>query len=112
MLNALEFVYMKEFLACWNNMELDDNDMRSLESLLLQDPSAGVVMQGTGGLRKLRVALPGRGKSGGARVCYVDFVEKETILFIAAYPKNEKENLSKAERNSIKKLVEKLKSTL
>ena len=69
-------------------------------------------MQGTGGLRKLRFALDNRGKSGSARVCYVDFIIQETVFLITAYPKNEKENLSKAERNTIHKLIEALEHTL
>lgn len=69
-------------------------------------------MQGTGGLRKLRFALDNRGKSGSARVCYVDIVLRETIFLITAYPKNEKENLSKAERNNIRTIIEHLEQTL
>lgn len=61
-------------------------------------------MQGTGGLRKVRFAIENRGKSGSIRVVYVDFVIYETIYLISAYSKNEKDNLSKAERNAIKAL--------
>ena len=59
-------------------------------------------MQGTGGLRKARFAFEHQGKSGGVRVCYVDFVVKETVYLITVYPKSEKDNLSRAERNAIK----------
>ena len=83
-----------------------------LENQILQDPEAGVLMQGTGGLRKIRFAFENRGKSGSSRVCYVDIVVKETVFFITAYAKNEKENLSKAERNSIRKLIELLEREL
>ena len=69
-------------------------------------------MQGTGGLRKLRFAFPGQGKSGSSRVLYVDFVIAEKIYLIFAYPKSEKDNLSKEERNNIKKLIERLEKTL
>lgn len=62
----------------------------------------------------MRFAYEGRGKSGSVRVCYVDYVCFETIYLITAFPKNEKENLSKAERNAIKKrlhlLLEELKN--
>ena len=63
-------------------------------------------MQGTGGLRKARVALENRGKSGGARVCYIDFVFAETVYLITVFGKKEKANLSKEERNNIKKAIE------
>ena len=93
-------------------MGLTDEDLRRLGNEILKDPTAGAVMQGTGGLRKLRFALDNRGKSGSARVCYVDIVLRETIFLITAYPKNEKENLSKAERNNIRTIIEHLEQTL
>lgn len=106
------FIILPEFDKNWKSMGLSDEDLRRLENLILQNPEAGALMQGTGGLRKLRFALDNRGKSGSARVCYVDFIIQETIFLITAYPKNEKENLSKAERNTIHKLIEALEHTL
>lgn len=106
------FIILPEFDKNWKSMGLSDEDLRRLENLILQNPEAGALMQGTGGLRKLRFALDNRGKSGSARVCYVDFNIQETVFLITAYPKNEKENLSKAERNTIHKLIEALEHTL
>lgn len=106
------FIILPEFDKNWKSMGLSDEDLRRLENLILQNPEAGALMQGTGGLRKLRFALDNRGKSGSARVCYVDFITQETVFLITAYPKNEKENLSKAERNTIHKLIEALEHTL
>lgn len=106
------FLILPEFDQNRNAMSLTDEDLRRLENEILKDPSAGAVMQGTGGLRKLRFALDNRGKSGSARVCYVDIVLRETIFLITAYPKNEKENLSKAERNNIRTIIEHLEQTL
>ena len=60
----------------------------------------------------MRFALPGQGKSGSSRVVYIDFVVAETIYLIFAYPKNEKDNLSKEERNNIKKLIKEIERTL
>jgi len=74
----------------------------------LQNPKAGKVIRGTKGLRKLRVAFKQQGKSGGARVAYVDFTAYETIYLITAYSKNDKDNLSKEERNTIAKMIVKL----
>lgn len=106
------FVMLPEFDRRWKDMGLNDDDLRRLENQILQDPEAGILMQGTGGLRKIRFAFENRGKSGSSRVCYVDIVVKETVFFITAYAKNEKENLSKAERNSIRKLIELLEREL
>ena len=103
---------MPEFDRQWKSMDLDDNDLRRLQEELLLNPEKGDVMQGTGGLRKLRFAFEGKGKSGSVRVCYVDFVVYESIYLITAYPKSEKDNLSKAERNNIAKMINALEATL
>lgn len=110
---ARTFIQTTEFTKQWKNLGFDDEDLRQLELLILQHPDIGPVMEGTGGLRKMRFAYEGRGKSGSVRVCYVDFICLETVYLITDFPKNEKENLSKAERNEIKKrlsiLLEELK---
>lgn len=106
------FVLLSEFEKQWAKMGLTDNDLKRLQDELIRNPKAGDVIQGTGGLRKIRFAFEHRGKSGSTRVAYIDFAYYEKIYLITAYPKNEKENLSKAERNNIKKLVEILENTL
>jgi hypothetical protein len=103
-----EFVMLPEFDRQWQRIGLGDDELRRLQEALLDNPKAGVVMRGTGGLRKFRVAFEGRGKSGSGRVAYVDFTVQETIYLITVYPKNEKDNLSKNERNEIAKLITKL----
>ena len=107
-----EFVMMPVFDKQWKAMNLTDDDLKILQEQLLMNPKSGDVMQGTGGLRKMRFAFKGRGKSGSSRILYVDFLIAEKIYLIFAYPKNEKDNLSKEERNNIKKLIEKIKETL
>ena len=74
------------------------------------NPEKGDLIRGTGGLRKIRVAFEGRGKSGSARVCYVDFAVFERIYLITAYTKNEKDNLTQKERNEVHKLIDVLKT--
>lgn len=100
-----KFVMMPIFDKQWKAMGLTDDDLRLLQEELLKNPKSGAVMQGTGGLRKLRFAFPGRGKSGSCRVLYIDFVIDESIYFIFAYLKSEMDNLSREERNNIKKLI-------
>lgn len=106
------FIQTSEFVKSWRELGFTDDDLRRLELELLKNPKAGAVMKGTGGLRKMRFAFEGAGKSGSARVCYVDFVIHETIYLITAYPKNKKDNLSKEERNEIKKLIQALEDFL
>ncbi len=107
-----KFVMLPEFDRCWKTMGLDDNDLRRLQEELLLNPEKGDVMQGTGGLRKMRFAFEGKSRSSSVRVCYVNFVVYESIYLITAYHKSEKDNLSKAERNNIAKLISVLEATL
>jgi hypothetical protein len=100
------FIQTREFSRQWEDLGFDDEDLRLLEIMIMQNPEAGVVMQGTGGLRKMRFAYEGRGKSGSARVCYVDFVAFDTVYLITAFGKSQKANLTKAERNNIKKAID------
>ena len=75
------FVYTAPFRRCWKMMGLGDDVLPRLEEVLLQNPQLGDVIEGTGGARKMRIALGGRGKSGGARVIYVDVLNENTSIF-------------------------------
>jgi hypothetical protein len=94
------------------NMGLGDDELRQLQDTLLENPKAGDVIKGTKGLRKIRIAFEGQGKSGSGRVAYVDFTVHETIYLITDYSKSEKDNLSKAERNVIAKMIVRLEQGL
>lgn len=96
----------------WKLLGLTDKNLKRLEEELVADPKTGDVMQGTGGVRKMRFAFEHRGKSGSIRVIYVDFEVYEKIYLITAYSKNEKDNLTKDERNEIKQLIKILESQL
>lgn len=68
-------------------------------------PKAGVIISGTDGIRKLRWARQGMGKSGGVRVIYYFHNEQMPLYLLTVFGKSEKANLSKAERNELAKLV-------
>lgn len=72
---------------------------------LAQCPESGQIIPGTGGVRKLRWARPGLGKRSGARVIYYFHGERLPLFLLAAYGKNEKANLTQAERNAMKRIV-------
>lgn len=99
------FIQTKEFTKKWDELGFDDSDLRRLELELIKEPDMFPVIRGTGGLRKMRFAKENVGKSGGVRVCYVDFVINKTIYLITVYPKSNKDNLSFSERNEIKKMI-------
>lgn len=99
------FVELPSFRSDWKSMGLTSADLLRLQEELLTNPAVGKVMQGTGGVRKMRFSFENRGKSGSLRVIYVDFEVWKKVFLLTAYPKNEKDNLTKAERNELKKLV-------
>ena len=107
-----KFVITSIFESQWKKMGLTDDDLRRLQLEILQNPEQGVIMQGTGGLRKIRFALENRGKSGSARVCYIDFLVYETIFLLTLYPKNEKDNLTQKEKNDFKVMIDSLEKEL
>ena len=72
-----EFIYTEPFLRCWKAIGLGDDEQHELEDILLENPRKGVVIEGLAGIRKLRIRLEGRGKSGGGRVIYIDVLEKD-----------------------------------
>ena len=84
---------------------LDDEEREALVNYLSSNPNAGVLVKGTGGIRKVRWARDDAGKSGAYRVIYF-FHSMEIPLFILnVFAKNEKANISQAERNELKKLA-------
>ena len=104
-----EFIHGKKFDEQWQSLGLTDDDLKNLQKILLENPKIGSVIRGTGRLHKMRYGgYDNRGKSHCARVCYVDFEIHGIIFFIMVFAKNEMENLSAEERNSIKKLIERL----
>jgi mRNA-degrading endonuclease RelE of RelBE toxin-antitoxin system len=78
---------------------LSDDERRDVLAYLAEHPRAGDLMEGTGGVRKLRWSRGGRGKSGGARVIYYFHSEAIPLYLLTLFAKNERSNLSKAERN-------------
>ncbi len=104
------FIEVPIFSRRWREIGLGEDELLSLQIMLLKDPQSGPVMEGTGGIRKDRFPLENRGKSGSVRVCYTDFEEYEVIYLITAFTKDEQQNLTKDEKNVLKKMVKALKS--
>jgi hypothetical protein len=87
---------------------LSDDAYRRLQFSLSGNPEAGALIRGGGGIRKLRFALPGTGKSGGTRVIYYWIRERHQIYMLLAYPKSKKDNLSDKETAILRNIVKEL----
>jgi len=107
MSHAIEFVETPIFTRQIQAIATDD-ELLELQRNLIAEPAKGKLIQGTGGLRKVRMALDSRGKSSGARVIYF-LATKEIIYMIWAYPKSEKDSLTAEEKRKLKKLTQQLK---
>ncbi|WP_337935063.1 type II toxin-antitoxin system RelE/ParE family toxin [Jutongia sp.] len=103
------FIEVPLFSKRWKEIGLGEEELRALQIMLLKDPESGPVMEGTGGIRKVRFPLKNRGKSGSIRVCYTDFAEYEVTYLITAFEKKDQENLSDNEKIVLRKLVKALK---
>ena len=103
------FIEVPIFTKKWKELGFTEENLRDLENILLANPKSGDVIQGTGGLRKIRIPLNSKGKRGGGRVIYVDIEFRETIYFINVYTKNEKDDLTEEEKKAFKAVVSSLK---
>lgn len=101
---TVSVVETPEFLAATRRI-MDEEERGLLVDYLAYNPTAGDVIPGTGGVRKLRWALEGRGKRGGARVVHSYHSEAMPLFALTAYAKNERANLSQAERNDFRRLT-------
>ncbi len=108
--DVVVFVELEGFTDDWQRLRLSDDDLHALQLAIMAKPKSAPVVAGTGRLRKIRYAplKSGKGKSGGARVCYVYFEEYSVTLLVLAYPKNEKDDLSNSEKKTIRKLIEEI----
>ena len=85
---------------------MSEDDYRQLQSALVIRPDMGDLIPGSGGLRKLRWRIPGRGKRGGVRVIYYWAMSREEIWMLFAYAKAKKEDLSPEQLKLLRRIVE------
>ena len=97
-------VETKEFLKQVKPL-MSDSERAEVVAFVGANPEAGEIIPETGGVRKIRWAREGMGKRGGARVIYYYHNERLPVFLLSAYAKNRKADLSKAERNAMKRLV-------
>jgi len=103
----ITIVELPEFIRRIRSL-LSDDERNSLIDYLAAHPASGVIIRGTGGIRKLRWRREGTGKSGGVRVIYYFYNDNFPLFLLTIFGKSEKVNLSQSERNDLAKLTQKL----
>ena len=107
MSHAIEFIETPTFTRQIQAIATDD-ELNELQRTLIAQPDKGDLIQGTGGLRKIRMALGQQGKRGGARVIYF-LATAELVYLILAYPKSVKDYLTPAEKATLITLTHQVK---
>jgi mRNA-degrading endonuclease RelE of RelBE toxin-antitoxin system len=85
---------------------LSDDEYRALQETLVQNPEMGALIVGTGGARKVRWAVKGGGKSGGARVIYYWANSRGLILMLTIYSKAEQDTLTDAQKKALRAIIQ------
>jgi len=104
----LEFVHLPSYARSVKGV-LDENGQRGIELAICRGPRSGQVIRGAGGVRKLRISLPGRGKSGGGRVVYFYASTTGRVYLVLFYAKNVQANLTTTQKRELRKLTAMLK---
>ncbi len=89
---------------------VDDEDYANFQKELAANPEKGGPMSGCGGVRKVRLALPGKGKSGGARVCYLYLKQNDVIYLLYVFTKGDADNLSADGKKAMRMLAQQIKN--
>jgi hypothetical protein len=92
-----------DFLSDAADVGMSAEERALIVNALSEDPMLGTPMVGTGGARKTRFPIPGKGKSGGYRTVHYYGGKDIPVFLLAVFKKNEKDNLTHAERNELKK---------
>ena len=88
----------------------DEESLREFQMELAANPESGALIQQSGGLRKARFRLPGRGKSGGARVIYLWLPNRCLFILFMLYTKSSRANISAAQLSRLRSAVESIKT--
>ena len=107
------FVQATPFKRAMEELGTETGLLARIEVAILENPKAGDVIQGTGGVRKMRMAdaRRGKGKRGGYRVLYLDLPDKEHVHLLYIYSKDERDDLSSEGKKVIRELVKKIKES-
>lgn len=100
------------YLRAADDAGMREDERQGVVDIVAANPEAGAIMPGCGGARKLRIAKPGAGKSGGYRVITYFGGDAVPVFLITVFAKGEKANLTKSEQNGLAKLAKTLVDSL
>ena len=106
-MQGMEFIETPTFTRLVTQL-LTDDEYREMQNVLMEDPERGDIIKGGGGIRKLRHAVQGRGKSGGVRAIYYWVKDGHQIYMLMVYPKAKKDDLPDQEVAILRELVKEL----
>jgi hypothetical protein len=104
---SVEFVETPTFTRMVTAL-LTDDEYAGLQNILVENPERGDLIKGGGGIRKLRFAVQGRGKSGGVRAIYYWIRDSHQIYMLVVYPKSKKDDLTDRETALLREFVKEL----
>ncbi len=105
----MDVVRTRAFDRSARALGVTEDELRTLEDAIIANPEAGDVIKGMSGVRKLRFAFGGKGKSGGGRAIYLVVRVRDAAYLLLAYAKSRQADLSNAQRKAILSLLETLK---
>ena len=104
----MEIFRTKTFIKAVRKLGAAEEEVRAVENEIATNHTAGDVIAGTSGARKIRFAIGGKGKRGGGRAIYVALVREDTAYMITAYSKAARDDLTEDDKKAIKAFVDSL----
>lgn len=108
----MKLVRTKAYVRALKRLKVSDRDIDAAEQAVADNPLTGDLIKGTGGARKLRFRIGSRGKSHGGRTIYYAAVTVDLVYLLYAYAKSDQDDLTGAQRNTLKSLIGELRREL
>jgi hypothetical protein len=105
----MKFILTRSYKSSLKRMGVREEEARAILDAIDADPESGSVVKGLEGLRKLRFAFGGRGKSGGGRAVYFLMVTDDVLAMVFAYAKSDQEDLTSEQRKALRRLMKEIK---
>jgi hypothetical protein len=106
--DLVHFIHTREFDECLADLSMTDEEFRDVQRTLQSNPEAGDAIPGAGGVRKLRAAVKGKGKRGGARVIYFYVTTRQTVYLLLTYDQSETDDISENGKRVLRQLAARL----